>query len=123
MQITGFIKMQYLRYISLAVSFTVKLLHFISSILLDFAVPYLSSNVPFSVHDFKWVFHFHARQYIEMLSFMVLPSLFLLYFLCFYVLLFSDASVSSSAKGRSVSLWSTLYTPADINPPMMGAAQ
>jgi hypothetical protein len=22
-------------------------------------VPYLSSNVPFPVHDFKWVFHFH----------------------------------------------------------------
>jgi hypothetical protein len=27
---------------------------------LDSGVPYSSSNVPFPMHDFKWVFHFHA---------------------------------------------------------------
>jgi hypothetical protein len=25
------------------------------------AVPYLSSNVPFPMHDFKWVFHFYFQ--------------------------------------------------------------
>jgi hypothetical protein len=41
---------------------------YLSSIVIDAAVldvdfadvPYLSSNVPFPMHDFKWVFHFHA---------------------------------------------------------------
>jgi hypothetical protein len=27
----------------------------------DLGVPSLSSNVPFSVHDFEGVFHFHAQ--------------------------------------------------------------
>src|ERR1051325_3188016 len=33
------------------------------SILFDFAVPYLSSNVPFLMHAFNEVFHFHAQRH------------------------------------------------------------
>jgi hypothetical protein len=39
----------------------------------DFAaVPYLSSNVPFPMHGFNGVFHFHALYYNELLSFIIL---------------------------------------------------
>jgi hypothetical protein len=67
--------LQYLRYLSLAVSFAAKLLYFVSSplyLLLLFLILLLlhrSSNVPFPVHDFKRVFHFTLNTIMGILSF------------------------------------------------------
>jgi hypothetical protein len=39
-------------------------LSIVSAAVLDFAVPHLSSNVPFPMHIFKWVFHLTHRSII-----------------------------------------------------------